>query len=77
MEKLKNSIPLTKAKAKVSEIVHIAQGDIRTLQKLIAMGILPGRRVEVLHRFPSYVIRIGNTTVALGEEIAEKIHIKE
>ncbi len=77
MEKLENSIPLTRAKAKVLEIIHIAQSDIRTLQKLMALGLLPGRRIEVLYRFPSYVVRVGNTTVALGNEIAEKIYIKQ
>ncbi|WP_258084205.1 FeoA family protein [Thermococcus thermotolerans] len=59
------------------EIVHVAQEDIRTLQKLMAVGILPGRKVEVVHRYPSYVVRVGNTTVALGEEIAEKIYVNE
>lgn len=74
---LKNSIPLTQARAKILDVVHIAQDDIRTLQKLMAMGIFPGREVEVIHRFPSYVVRVGNTTIALGEEIAEKIYVEE
>ncbi len=77
MEKLKNSVPLTGARSKVLEIAHIVQEDVRVLQKLISMGVMPGRKIEVLHRFPSYVIRTGNTTIALGNEIAEKIYVKE
>lgn len=77
MERLRNSVPLTRAKAKFLEIVHITQEDVRTSQKLVVMGIMPGRKMEVLHRFPSYVVRVGNTTVALGNEIAERIYVKE
>ncbi|WP_087037049.1 FeoA family protein [Thermococcus litoralis] len=75
MERLREALPLSKAGERVLKVVHIAQEDVRTLRKLVSMGIMPGRRVEVLHRFPSYVIRVGNTTVALGEEVAGKIYV--
>jgi Fe2+ transport system protein FeoA len=46
------------------------------LAKLTIFGLVPGSMVEVLQRRPSPVIRIGETELALGEEILEQIWVR-
>ncbi len=46
------------------------------LSRLSALGLVPGRRVEVLQRWPAPVIHIGETELALSEEILEQIWVR-
>ena len=46
------------------------------LTQLIAFGLAPGTLVEILQRRPESIIRIGQTELALGEEILAKIWIQ-
>jgi Fe2+ transport system protein FeoA len=43
--------------------------------RLAAFGIVPGSRVEVLQRRPTPVIRVGETEIALGPEVLERIEV--
>ncbi|TYP48166.1 FeoA family protein [Thermosediminibacter litoriperuensis] len=43
------------------------------LKKLMALGVLPGMRVCLVQKFPSYVIKVGNTQIAADETIAKSI----
>jgi len=40
------------------------------------MGLLPGVSVEVIQRFPSYVLKIGNSQIAMDEEMARDVFIR-
>ena len=42
---------------------------------MMVMGVLPGRQITLLHRFPSYVFQIGFTQVAVDSEIADSIYV--
>jgi len=57
------------------KVVYIYTKDDKKLQKLMAMGVLPGREITLLHRFPSYVFQIGFTQVAVDNEIADSIYM--
>jgi DtxR family transcriptional regulator, Mn-dependent transcriptional regulator len=46
------------------------------LQKLTAMGILPGAPVSVVQTFPAYVFQAGQTEFAVDEEIADAIYVR-
>lgn len=48
----------------------------RNLRKLMALGVTPGTRVRLVRRFPSYVMRLGFTQVAVDREIAEEIPVE-
>ena len=55
--------------------------DLRTkdeaiIQKLMAMGVIPGRPIILEQRFPSYIIKVGRTRAAIDREIAETIYVK-
>ncbi|MFH0777847.1 MAG: metal-dependent transcriptional regulator [Candidatus Eisenbacteria bacterium] len=56
--------------------VFIAPSLHRTLDRLAGFGIVPGSTFRVHQRDPSCVIQIGETTVALDEEIAREIHVR-
>lgn len=43
--------------------------------RLAAFGIVPGSRIEVLQRRPTAVIRVGETEIALGPEVLERIEV--
>lgn len=58
------------------KVLYLHTMDNRKLQKLMAMGILPGVSVEVIQRFPSYVLKIGNSQIAMDEEMARDVFIR-
>lgn len=69
--------PLTRMrKAERGHIVYILTENHPKLQKLLAMGVLPGQRIEVIQTRPSYVFQIGQTQVAVDREIAGNIFVR-
>lgn len=57
-------------------IAGIKSADARLLQKLLAMAVLPGSEVRVDLTFPTFVLRVGNTRVAVDRGIAEQIGVE-
>ena len=57
-------------------IVFITPRSKRRLEKLSALGIVPGSRVRLLQRNPSFVLEIGQTTVAVDRDITDEIYVK-
>lgn len=48
----------------------------RSLQKLMAMGLLPGTPVKLLRRSPSFVLQAGYSLFAVDQEIASEIFVR-
>lgn len=57
-------------------IVFISSRFPARLDKLSALGVVPGSTVRVRQKKPSPIIQVGETTIALDEEIIEEIYIK-
>jgi DtxR family Mn-dependent transcriptional regulator len=57
-------------------IVFIAPKFHDRMDRLAALGVTPGSAVRLHQRAPSYVIEIGETTIALDPEIAGEIYVK-
>ncbi|MCF6095402.1 ferrous iron transport protein A [Thermovorax subterraneus] len=57
----------------VATIVRIDTTDDKILKKLMVLGVLPGMDVVLLQKFPSYVLKVGNTRIAADEAIAKSI----
>jgi DtxR family Mn-dependent transcriptional regulator len=57
-------------------IVFIAPKFHDRMDRLAALGVIPGSTVRLHQRSPSYVIEIGETTIALDPEIAGEIYVK-
>jgi Fe2+ transport system protein FeoA len=54
-------------------VVARLQGDPELLTRLTAQGLAPGVAVHLLQRSPTYVIEVGETTIALERRVAEAI----
>ncbi|MFP4019118.1 MAG: FeoA family protein [Bacteroidales bacterium] len=54
-------------------VSNIKATNTATVQKLLAMGILPGRIIYVIRTYPVYIIQIDNTQVAMDKELAKNI----
>ncbi len=57
-------------------IVFIAPKFHDRMDRLAALGVIPGSQIRLHQRSPSYVIEIGETTIALDPEIAGEIYVK-
>ncbi len=57
-------------------IVFIAPKFHDRMDRLAALGVIPGSEIRLHQRAPSYVIEIGETTIALDVEIAGEIYVK-
>lgn len=60
---------------KKGKISHLDTKNMGILQKLIAMGILPGMPVTLLRSSPSYLFEVDQTRYAVDREIANHIYV--
>ncbi|AKG54232.1 iron-dependent repressor-like protein [Dehalogenimonas sp. WBC-2] len=58
------------------QVAYIYAQESDKLQKLMAMGILPGAPVKLVQTFPSYVFQAGNSQFAIDREIADSIYVR-
>lgn len=71
-------VPLTELKAgDEGEIAYIQTDDNRKMQKLMAMGVLPGNHVVLMQSFPSYIFRVGFSEFAIDTALAREIFIRK
>ena len=64
---------------KVGEKATVAYLSTRAairLQRMATLGILPGSRISLVQRRPSYVIRVDETQLALDDAIVKEIYVK-
>jgi DtxR family Mn-dependent transcriptional regulator len=58
------------------EVAYVQMSDSGRLQKLMAMGVLPGGKITLLRRSPSFVFECGYSQFAVDEEIAGAIFVR-
>ena len=58
-------------------VVERIGGDPSLQARLTAQGLAPGVHVHVLQRAPTYVIEVGETSIALERRVAEAIVLKQ
>ena len=58
-------------------ISKLESNNQRILKKLMSMGIIPGLELVIIQTFPSYVLQVGYTQVAIDKEIAQVIIVDE
>jgi len=58
------------------KVAYVYAPESNQLQKLMAMGVLPGAQVTLVQNFPSYVFEIGQTQFAVDKEIAQAIYVR-
>jgi len=59
------------------EIAYLAASDVRKMQKLMSMGVLPGTSVTLLRTYPSYIFKVGQSEFAVDEELAGEIFVRK
>ena len=58
------------------KIAYILMQDDKKLQKLMALGVLPGKSVIIVQNFPAYVLQIGSTQIVIDREMADAIFLR-
>ncbi len=58
------------------KVAYVYAPESSQLQKLMAMGILPGAPISLVQSFPSYVFKIGQMQFAVDREIAQAIYVR-
>lgn len=70
-------VPLTELKSnEEGDIAYILTKDDKKMQKLMAMGVLPGNRIVLLQTFPSYIFRVGFSEFAIDTDMAREIFVR-
>ncbi len=57
------------------KVAYIHTQDQKKLQKIMAMGVLPGMAITLLQKFPSYVFQIGHSQFAIDRDLASAIYV--
>ncbi len=60
----------------LGKIAYLQSRQSKEIQKLMAIGILPGSSIQLIRRFPSYVFQVGNTQYAVDKSIAAAIYVR-
>jgi DtxR family Mn-dependent transcriptional regulator len=69
--------PLSSLKpGETGAIAYIKAGDSKKLQKLMAMGVLPGNSIELNANFPSFVFSVDYSQYAVDAGMAAAIIVK-
>jgi DtxR family Mn-dependent transcriptional regulator len=58
------------------KIAYITSKKHQRLQRLMAMGVIPGLPLRLLQKYPSFVIQIEETQIALDKELADEIFVR-
>lgn len=70
-------VPLSEMdKKQKGEIAYINTFNAQMLNKLMAIGALPGVVVTLLQKFPAYLIKIGHSQFAIDKTLAEQINVR-
>jgi len=63
--------------AEEGRVVFIVPKSRSRLERLSALGLIPGSVVKLAQKHPSFVLEMGETTLALDEEIVRQIYVKK
>lgn len=58
------------------EVAYLQTRDKDTLQKLMAMGLLPGTAILILQRYPTVVFQVGKTQFAVDKALATHVYVR-
>ena len=60
-----------------AKIIYISPRSHARLDRLSSLGVVPGCTLRLHQRRPSFVVDIGETTLAIDPEISREIYVKE
>jgi DtxR family transcriptional regulator, Mn-dependent transcriptional regulator len=56
-------------------VAYLTTRDSRAVQKLMAMGVLPGSTIQLLRRFPSFVFQVGYSQFTIDQPLAAAVYV--
>jgi len=59
-----------------AKIAFITPSFHKRFEQLTSLGVTPGTEITLMQRHPSFVIRVGETEIAIDGEIADEIFVK-
>jgi DtxR family Mn-dependent transcriptional regulator len=69
-------VPLTRlATGEEGKVAYLSSVSPARLHKLMAFGIAPGMKIKVHQHYPTMVVQVEHTQLAMEEEIARDIHV--
>jgi DtxR family Mn-dependent transcriptional regulator len=69
--------PLSSMEAEeAGRVAYINAAEPGHLQKLMAMGVLPGMALRMIQTFPSFVFQVGQTQYAVDRELADCVYVR-
>jgi Fe2+ transport system protein FeoA len=72
-----HTAPLTEAPVDAEGVVTaLGTRDQREIQKLLAVGILPGVDIRLIRQFPAFVFQVGYSQFTVDRELAGKIIVR-
>lgn len=57
-------------------VAYIHTQDHKKLEKIMAMGILPGMNITLIEKYPSFVFQVGHSQFAIDEDLAGAIYLR-
>ena len=70
-------VPLSKlGPGESGKLVYVLSKQHSQLHKLMSFGVVPGVSVYVHQTFPTYIIKVEETELALEKDIAKEIYVK-
>ena len=71
-------IPLMEARlADTYRVVFVTPKNSGELDRLSVLGVVPGSEIRIRQKRPACVIRVGETDIALDEEVVRGIYVKD
>lgn len=58
------------------KVAYIVTTNHPYLHKVLAMGVVPGAAIHLHQKVPSFVIRVGETQIAMDAEVAAQIYVR-
>jgi DtxR family transcriptional regulator, Mn-dependent transcriptional regulator len=70
-------VPVSELDAgETATVAYIGSSDQSRFAYLSSLGIMPGRLVELMQKYPSYVLKVEETSVAFSEDTAKNIFVR-
>jgi DtxR family Mn-dependent transcriptional regulator len=59
-----------------ARVAYFCTAEHARLLKLSSLGLTPGGRVRLLQKWPSFVLQVDETEIALEEDVARNIYVR-
>jgi DtxR family Mn-dependent transcriptional regulator len=59
-----------------AKIVFITTPHHKRFDRLVNLGVIPGGKIKLIQKIPSYLLKVGSTEVAIDDEIASEIFVR-